>query len=423
MRRIAPGRLAMLGAAAALVLSTSCGSIDESAPAEPSSVPGSAAGDVEAARDGIQRFTERFSQELASQDQANTVYSPLSIATAFAMLRAGAGGTTAEQLDTVFGYPGTTPAQAYGDLLDTIGTTSEPPEPTDPGATRGSDDPPAPTVVALAQGLFVQEGLDLGDEFTDTLSDQFGAQPEQVDFASSDAVQVLNDWASDNTAGRITEMFDRLDPATVAVLANATYMKAEWQVQFSENETRDEPFTRPGGATVTTPMMNKQNLRVRHIEAPGWTAIALPYRGDELVMWIALDPTDEAAAPPAVTEAMLAELARGGTERSAQVAVPRFRIDTSTGLLDTLARLGLTDLGGLDDIAPGFTLSDAIHRATITVDEAGTEAAAVTGLAGVTSMPPQSQITFRADQAFSFVLMHQPTGMPLFAGTTTDPTA
>ncbi|MBD8507779.1 serpin family protein [Hoyosella sp. G463] len=422
MRTIAPARLALLGAAAALLVSTSCGSIDQSTPATPSGVPGSAIAEMQAARDGIHRFTERFNQEMASQDAANTVYSPLSIATAFAMLRAGAGDATAEQLDALFGYPASGAAPAYGDLLDAIGTTSEPPEPTDPGATRGSDEAPAPTIVALAQGLFVAEDLDLGGEFTETLAAHFEARPEQVDFASSDAVQALNDWASDNTAGRITEMFDQLDPATVAVLANATYMKAEWQVQFSENETSDEEFTRPGGATVTTPMMNKQNARVRHVETPGWTAIALPYRGDELVLWLALDPSDETVPPPAVTEAMLEELARGGTERSAQVALPRFRIDTTTGLLDTLDRIGLTDLGGLDAISPGFTLSDAVHRATITVDEAGTEAAAVTGLAGVTSMPPQSQITFRADQAFAFVLMHQPTGTPLFTGTITDPT-
>lgn len=423
MRRIAPARLAMLGAAAALVVSTSCGTVDQSTPAAPSGAPGTAAAEMESARDGIHRFTEQFSLNGTGQDQANSVYSPLSIATAFAMLRAGADGATAEQLDTVFGYPASDPAQAYGALLDTVGTTTEPPEPTGQGATRSSDDPPAPTVVALAQGLFVADDLELGEEFTDTIADHFDARPEQVDFTSDDAVQILNDWASDNTAGRITSMFDQLDPATVAVLANATYMTAEWQVQFSENETRDEQFTRPGGATVTTPMMNMQNLRARHIETPGWTAIALPYRGDELVMWIALDPSDEGAVPPAVTATMLEEMARGGTERSARVAVPRFRIDTSTGLLDALGRVGLTDLSGLEDITPGFTISDAIHRATITVDESGTEAAAVTGLAGVTSMPPQSQITFRADQAFSFVLMHQPTGIPLFTGTTTDPTA
>ncbi len=70
----------------------------------------------------------------------------------------------------------------------------------------------------------------------------------------------------------------------------------------------------------------------------------------------------------------------------------------------------------------GVWISQAIHRANITVDEWGTEAAAVTGLAFEVSGPPQPDVTIRADRPFAFVVRHTPTGAPLFLGHVTDPT-
>jgi serpin B len=64
-----------------------------------------------------------------------------------------------------------------------------------------------------------------------------------------------------------------------------------------------------------------------------------------------------------------------------------------------------------------------VHRANITVDEWGTEAAAVTGIgfASAGKMPPMIRMT--VDRPFAFAIMHTATGVPLFMGRVADPSA
>ena len=109
------------------------------------------------------------------------------------------------------------------------------------------------------------------------------------------------------------------------------------------------------------------------------------------------------------------------------VTIPRWDFETRLDRITVLARLGLkapfsqsADFGG---IAPGpLWIDTAVHAASITVDEQGTEAAAAAGLAFDASRPPPDA-AIRADKPFLFAIRHTPTGALLFLGRLTDPTA
>jgi len=78
---------------------------------------------------GLQTFAHRLlSERPALFAGPNAVVSAASIGTAFAMLRAGAEGETAAQIDDVLGFPATDLGPAYNFL-------------TDQGATTGGDGP------------------------------------------------------------------------------------------------------------------------------------------------------------------------------------------------------------------------------------------------------------------------------------------
>ena len=67
-------------------------------------------------------------------------------------------------------------------------------------------------------------------------------------------------------------------------------------------------------------------------------------------------------------------------------------------------------------------LSDVVHSASLTIDETGGEAAAATAAVlrsrmGTTAMP------CAIDRPFIYMLLHRPTGAPLFIGHVTDPAA
>lgn len=106
------------------------------------------------------------------------------------------------------------------------------------------------------------------------------------------------------------------------------------------------------------------------------------------------------------------------------LSMPRWDFATDLDLLPALRHLGLTARDDFSGMSPEqLTLAQAVHRANITVDEWGTEAAAVTGLAFIASAPVAPPIVVRADRPFAFAIVHRPTGAPLFIGHVADPLA
>lgn len=356
----------------------------------------------------------------AMDADGNVVVSPLSIGNAFGMAEVGARGETAAQLDKTFGFPATGQHEALNALLGRIATQAGP-----PAKTRLTKD--QPPVVAIANGLFVRQGYPLREDYLRVLASQYGAGARAVDFEGGKAAPVINDWVKEQTAGRIDKLFDSIDPDIRLVLANAVYLKASWAATFDEHATSDEPFHRRQG-DVRVPMMHDA-LTTRYAAGDGWQAVELPYAKGDLAMWVlvpkgAVRPLD--LLSPATMKAVDAGLAR----QRVKVAMPRWDFATKVDLKETLRKLGMTlpfageaDFSGMTD-AEQLTIWEAIHRANITVDETGTEAAAVTGVAvGPTSAEVAPALSVRADHPFAFAIVHKPTRMPLFTGIVADPSA
>src|SRR5262249_22807183 len=113
--------------------------------------------------------------------------------------------------------------------------------------------------------------------------------------------------------------------------------------------------------------------------------------------------------------------------RYVRLSMPAWDFSSQLDLIPALQALGVrtafTDGADLSGIAPNLYINAALHRATITVDEHGTEAAAVTVVGrGATSMPP-TPVLVTADHPFAFAIVHKATGVPLFVGHVADPSA
>jgi serpin B len=69
----------------------------------------------------------------------------------------------------------------------------------------------------------------------------------------------------------------------------------------------------------------------------------------------------------------------------------------------------------------GLSISDVVHQAYVSVDEAGTEAAAASAvIIGVTAMP-SSTVILSIDRSFIFLIRDVQTGTILFVGRVMNP--
>lgn len=173
-------------------------------------------------------------------------------------------------------------------------------------------------------------------------------------------------------------------------------------------------------------MMRDGSLQTRALVGEGYTAVELPYVGDALAMLVivpdASTTVDDVLA--GLSEGGLGTVADGLSAATVDLTLPRWDTGEATDLAPLLTELGLPIPGGsLDGVAPDLEIGAAVHAADITVDEAGTEAAAATAVGlEATSAPLDGEIvTVVADRPFIFAVRHVETGAPLFVGRVADP--
>jgi serpin B len=109
------------------------------------------------------------------------------------------------------------------------------------------------------------------------------------------------------------------------------------------------------------------------------------------------------------------------------LTMPKFEFDSEFSLKDTLAEMGMpiafsseADFSGMTG-KPGLAISDVVHKAFVSVDEAGTEAAAATAvIVGESGMPGQL-VEVTIDHPFIFLIRDIETGAILFVGRVMNP--
>jgi serine protease inhibitor len=369
-----------------------------------------------------------FGHDLYAQAAAgggNVVYSPLSIAVALSMARAGANGVTASQIDAVIHFPADQRDAAMNALTQALATRDTAPPVASAAASRSAGSAPEDPILTIANGLFVQQGQPIGAPFLQTLAADYGTGVHTVDFRSARATAQINSWVRTQTAQRIQQLFESLDPSTRLVLANAVYLKADWAIPFAEQPTSDASFTKADGSQITVPTMH-QNGTLGYAKADGWQAVSIPYAGGTLAMWVIVPsgstPLDTLLAPSTISS-----IAAGLKPTDLALSLPRWKSTTNLGLGVALQHLGMTaafsPTADFSGIYPGLFISQAVHRATITVDEWGTEAAAVTGLAFAAGARMAPTLIVNADHPFAYAIVNVPTGAVLFEGSVADPTA
>jgi len=381
--------------------------------AEPSVSPSDAA----ALRDGNAMFAGRILGEVARGRQ-NVALSPGSISQALAMAFPGARGATASEMGSAldFGLPPGRLGAAFNAVDRSL------------TAVNGPD-----VTLNIANALYGQIGQRFHEAFLRALARDYGAGLRTADFehAAEAARAEINAWVSEQTNDKIPELLGPgdVEPSTRLMLVNAVYLKAKWLSPFTKQSTFPAVFHAPGGE-VKVPTMH-QTGAFGYRQGAGYQALELPYRGGRLAFDILLPS-------PGGLQSLLSRLAGEGPlslleglrRQQVGLALPKFRLDTRFELAAALQALGMrlafepgsADLSGIAGNPGVLYIKSVVHEAYLSVDEAGTEAAAATGVGiSATAMPAPPPIEVVVDRPFAFVLRDTRTGAVLFTGVVSRP--
>ena len=252
---------------------------------------------------------------------------------------------------------------------------------------------------------------------------------------NSNAVGKINSWVNEKTNGKISTITDNAD--FWASLINAIYFKAAWQKEFSKSATKRDEFTSQNGTKTQIDFMNKREWLSAFV-SKNVTAVELPYKNrfekissdgsylgsdvfSNLDVSMFLLMGDGLKNPEEKLNSLISSKSLSSTYT--KLSVPKFKIEFSTSLNQILQNLGINsafnsqkaDFKNMFESGNMF-ITDTIHKTYISVDEEGTEAAAVTAIsmAGSALLPEPIEIKF--NKPFYFLVRDNTSGELLFVG-------
>ncbi|MFZ6873620.1 serpin family protein [Undibacterium sp. Di27W] len=383
--------------------------------------------DLAAAVAGNTEFALKVLPLLGAQGDSNLVYSPYSLTLALEMAAAGAKGDTLSGMEKALAFQlqqsRLQPALNRLDLLLA-----------DKTSTAAKPNAQLPNL-NIANALWAQQGYNLQSTYLDALSVNFGASVNLLDFAKAAEPSrlTINNWVADQTQQKIKDLLpaNSVSASTRVVLTNAVWFKSDWARQFTKEATRNQDFTDRKGGVKNVPFMN-QTANFPYVQGKDYQAIELPYMDNKLAMLIVMPDTGKFDSfVQGLSSNIINDITAGLKDNYIALGMPKFNFSANPEMTGSLSSLGMgaTFDAGKADFS-GMTgnrdlvISGVLHKAYITVDEKGTEAAAATGVViGVTSINVNQPLRLNLDKPFLFMIRDRQTGLILFMGKLMNPAA
>ena len=365
--------------------------------------------------------------------EGNLFYSPFSISQALAMTSAGARGETLRQMEATLQYrlPQSELHPAFNALDRILASRGQ-----EPGGTPNDAGEAGQYFrLNIANAIWGQHGYQFLPDFLDVLAENYGAGMMAVDFVGAlDESRVrINDWVAEETAGKVEDLLPpgTIERSTRLVLTNAIYFNASWLWPFNQRDTQLRPFHLSGSGTVRVPMMTETTKEFYgYARGDGYQVVDVPYSWGGMSMTILLPDEDTTlgALEGSLGPDLFRQIIHSIEIDYVTLTMPLFEFESEFSLGDTLAEMGMPD--AFDDRAADFSgmtgsrdlwISRVVHKAFVSVDEEGTEAAAATGVVMLESGLAKEPIAVTVDRPFIFLIRDTGTGTVLFLGRVSNP--
>lgn len=199
----------------------------------------------------------------------------------------------------------------------------------------------------IANRIYVHQECELNESFQKVAENKFFTQVESIDFRrnSTAAAQLINDFVSEKTKGKITEIVtpELLGGETVVFLVNSIYLKSIWRQPFSRDYTHRGPFYISDTETVDVDFMLLMKKKVWHttVEELDSTALGLDYANSSLSFIIILpnNPTGLPMLETRLQKFNLPKIIDNMTFEERVVTIPKFKVESEFQMKDILANV------------------------------------------------------------------------------------
>ena len=358
--------------------------------------------DKSAALENSVKLTDKIAAENKNK---NIMFSPTSLNFALGMIAEGAKGETKEALKE---YLGTDNFAAYAkQYMKNIKKYNSDEE------NYGYK-----SKLKIADAVWVDDNLKLHDAFKKSVSNNFSAELENLDFSNADKTcKTINKWCDKNTEGLIPEIItpDSINKDTGLCLTNSLYFESGWSGDPWTVSNKKEKF----GDKEKTKYMTCEGDR--YYENDKATAFGRNYANG--LSFVGILPNEEGDF--SLEDLDIESLLKSEPEYDeVDCKMPKLDFETSATLNDMLSDLGLKNIFSNDADFSGIAdkntkVSAILQKTKLELDENGTKAAAVTAaiMECMSAMAPDSVVKSVAlTRPFAFLIYDEANGEVLFIG-------
>ncbi|KAM4664984.1 leukocyte elastase inhibitor-like [Discoglossus pictus] len=358
-----------------------------------------------------------FGLDLVKQihSNENLILGQFSIMTALAMLYLGARKESATQIEKAL----------HLDNIDDVHSGFKEVL----AAMKTSDD----YILYIANRFFGEQSFDFIQKYLEDSKTYYGAELEAVNFFTNpeSSRQHINEWVEDQTRGKIQELLPQnsISDITKLVIINAMYFLANWTLPFKHHKTYNTTFTLSNNEEATVEMMTTTstfNYRNTNINGQKVQILELPYgetKDMSMIVFLPEHSNDISELEQMISYETVADWTNSENmiPTSVEVHLPIFKITSGVNVVDHLQDLGISDVftteANLSGIATeDLKVSGVFHKAFVSVDEDGTEAAAATAIVVEATSAVTGEVTFKANRPFIFLIKHKVSKCIIFYG-------
>ncbi|KAM5158481.1 serpin B5 [Mantella aurantiaca] len=335
----------------------------------------------------------------------NFIISPICVSSTLALAFKGAKGNTATEIEKVLHFENVNDYDfGFQTLTSDISKMCSP--------------------LKVVKKLYVDSSHKLTKEFINSTKKPYPSELESIDIKSraEEARNQIITSVKDLTDGNIETILDEgsLNENTNMVLLGAACLKGCWLYKFNESETKEAEFRISKTETKPVQMMQLEaRLGFRFLKEFNLTILEIPFSGKQMAMLILLPKIteDECTGLEKLEKELSYENYANWTNPSklantkVKLSLPKFKIESCYNLKDTLNSLEIkdafneeaADFSGMSE-SKGLSVSQAIYKAVIEMNEDGSETPDVTRERYL--MPKTECVT---DSPFIFILRHNKT--------------